>query len=221
MFTKFQFFCLNFFLGVKKFMYPKTVKKLIEIFSKFPGIGEKTATRFVFFLLSQKKEFLKDLIENLKNLEFKVKFCVFCKKSTEKEPLCEICENPTRDLTKLCLVAKEQDLEVIEKSGIFSGLYFIVGEVSSISQKEFEKINIKEIRERIKNPRKFGIFANFKEVILAFDFTLKGRALSMFIEKKLKDLPIKISKLSMGLPVGGELEYSDEETLKSAFEKRE
>jgi len=202
-------------------MYPKTIRKLIEIFSEFPGIGEKTATRFVFFLLKQKKEFLKKLIENLENLASQVKFCAFCKKTTEKEFLCEICENPTRDLTKLCLVSKEQDLEAIEKSGVFSGLYFIVGEISSVSQKELEKINIEEIRERIKNPKKFGVFANFKEIILAFDFTVKGRTLSIFIEKKIKDLPVKISKLAMGLPLGGELEYSDEETLKSAFEKRE
>jgi len=201
-------------------MYPKTIKKLIEIFSEFPGIGEKTATRFVFFLLKQKKEFLKNLIKNLQNLELKVKLCTFCKKSTEKEPLCEICGNPARDLTKICLVAKEQDLEVIEKSGIFNGLYFIVEEIPSVSQKEIQKINIEEIRERIKNPKKFGVFANFKEVILAFDFTVKGRTLSLFLEKKLKDLPVKISKLAMGLPLGGELEYSDEETLKSAFEKR-
>jgi len=202
-------------------MYPKTIRKLIELFSEFPGIGEKTATRFVFFLLKQKKEFLKKLIENLENLESQVKLCAFCKKTTEKGPLCEICENPTRDLTKLCLVSKEQDLEAIEKSGVFSGLYFIVEEVSSVSQKELEKINIEEIRERIKNPKKFGVFANFKEIILAFDFTVKGRMLSIFIEKKIKDLPVKISKLAMGLPLGGELEYSDEETLKSAFEKRE
>jgi recombination protein RecR len=201
-------------------MYPKTVKKLIEIFSEFPGIGEKSATRFVFFLLKQKKYFLKELIENLINLETKVKACPFCKKSTEKESLCEICENPARDLTKLCLVLKEQDLEVIEKSGSFPGLYFILNEVSSLSQKEMEKINIEEIRERIKNPKKFGVFGNFKEIILAFDFTVKGRALSIYIENKLKDLPVKISKLAMGIPSGGELEYSDEETLKSAFEKR-
>jgi recombination protein RecR len=193
---------------------------LIEIFSQFPGIGEKTATRFVFFLLKQKREFLDDLIENLKNLKEKVKLCAFCKKSTEKEFLCEICENPARDLTKLCLIAKEQDLEAIEKSGGFNGLYFIVGEISSVSQKDLKKINIDEIKERIKNPKKFGLFANFKEVILAFDFTVKGRTLSMFIENKLKDLPVKISKLAMGMPSGGELEYADEETLKSAFEKR-
>jgi recombination protein RecR len=201
-------------------MYPKTIKKLIEIFSQFPGIGEKTSTRFVFFLLKQKKEFLEDLIENLKNLKEKVRLCSFCKKSTEKEFLCEICENPARDLTKLCLVSKEQDLEAIEKSGGFNGLYFIVGEISSISQRDLKKINIEEIKERIKNPKKFGLFANFKEVILAFDFTVKGRTLSMFIENKLKDLPVKISKLGMGMPSGGELEYADEETLKSAFEKR-
>jgi len=201
-------------------MYPKTIKKLVEIFSEFPGIGEKSATRFVFFLLKQKKNFLKDLIENLTSLETKIKLCNFCKKSTEKEPLCEICGNPTRDLTRICLVSKEQDLEAIEKSGSFSGLYFIVGEIPSVSQKDLEKINIDEIVERIKNPKKFGVFGSFKEVILAFDFTVKGRTLSIFIEKKLKDLPIKISKLAMGLPLGGELEYTDEETLKSSFEKR-
>jgi len=203
-------------------MYPKTIRKLIEIFSKFPGIGQKTATRFVFYLLKQKKEDIEEFSKFLKDLKEKVKFCKFCFKPFEGEKqLCEICQNPARDLTKICIVEKEQDLEAIENAQIFNGLYFVLGgPISSISKEELEKLRVKELFERIKSPEKFGVFGNFKEIILALNPTVTGEAISIYLEKKLKKLGKKITRLGKGLPSGGELEYADEETLKSAFEGR-
>jgi recombination protein RecR len=203
-------------------MYPKTIRKLIEIFSKFPGIGQKTATRFVFYLLKQKKEDINDFSNFLKDLKEKVKFCKFCFKPFEGgKQLCEICQNPARDLTKICVVEKEQDLEAIENAQVFNGLYFVLGgPVSSISKEELQKIRVRELFERIKSPEKFGVFGNFKEIILALNPTVTGEAISIYLEKKLGKLGKKITRLGKGLPSGGELEYADEETLKSAFEGR-
>ncbi len=202
-------------------MYPKTIRKLIEIFSKFPGVGKKTATRFVFYLLKEKEE-IKNLKESLIDLKEKVKFCKFCFKPFEGEgKLCEICENPARDQTKICIVEKEQDLETIEGAGIFNGLYFVLGgPITSITKEELKKLRIEELLERIKKPERFGVFANFKEIILALNPTVEGEAISIYLEKKLKKTGKKITRIGKGLPVGGELEYADEETLKSAFEGR-
>jgi recombination protein RecR len=203
-------------------MYPKTIKILIELFSKFPGIGQKTATRFVFYLWKEKKENVEKLIKALEHLKKKVKFCKFCFKPFEGEGnLCEICQSPTRDASKLCVVEKEQDLETIERTGIFNGFYFILGgPVSAISKEELKKLKIKELLERIKKPQEFGVFGNFKEIILALNPTVEGEAISIYLEKKLKETGKKITKLARGLPSGGELEYADEETLGAAFERR-
>jgi len=203
-------------------MYPKTIKILINLFSKFPGIGQKTATRFVFYLLKQEKERVEKLIKSLEDLKNKIKFCKFCFKPFEgRGNLCEICQNPARDASKICVVEKEQDLETIEKAGVFNGFYFILGgPVSSISKEELKKLKIKELLERIKKPQKFEVFGNFKEIILALNPTVEGEAISIYLEKKLKETRKKITRLARGLPSGGELEYADEETLGAAFEGR-
>ena len=202
-------------------MYPKTIKSLIEVFSKFPGVGKRTATRFVFYLLKEKKE-IENLIKNLTDLKEKIKFCKFCLKSFEGEgDLCEICKSPARDVSKICVVEKEQDLETIEEARVYDGLYFILGgPINSISKEGLKKLKIKELLERIKEPEKFGIFGKPKEIILALNPTLQGEAISTYLEKNLKESAKKITKLAKGLPFGGELEYADPETLKSALEGR-
>lgn len=203
-------------------MYPKSIKKLIEEFSKFPTVGPRTAARFVFYLLRTPKEDIINLIESISNLSKEVKICSFCFKPFEGEGnLCEICYNAGRDRAKLCIVEKEVDLDAIENTKKYNGLYFILGGTVSLFKKEPEKIRIKELIERMKDPAVFHLFdASFEEIIIATNPTTEGEATALYLERKLKPLNKKVTKLARGMPKGGELEYADEETLGDALEGR-
>jgi recombination protein RecR len=197
-------------------MYPPKIQKLIEIFSKFPTVGPRTASRFVFYLLRKPKEEIDELIKSILELKEKVKICSFCFNPFEgEEELCPICSNPSRDKTLLCIVEKETDLLSIEKTKKYNGLYFIFGgTVSRFKKADIEKLRTKELEERVKN------HPEIKEIIIAINPTTEGEATALFLERKLKPLNKKITRLGRGLPVGGELEYADEETLASALEGR-
>lgn len=203
-------------------MYPKSIQKLIEQFSKFPTVGPRTAARFVFYLLKLPKENIAGLIESISNLSEEVKICSFCFKPFEGEgDLCEICYNPGRDRTRLCLVEKEVDLDAIENIKKYNGLYFILGGTISLSKEESAKVRVEELIERIKNPAVFHLFdATFQEIIIATNPTTEGEATALYLERKLKPLNKKVTKLARGMPKGGELEYADEETLGDALEGR-
>ena len=200
-------------------MYSPTIQKLIDLFSKFPTVGRRTAARFVFYLIKTPKEKVDELIESIKELKTKIKICPLCFKSFEGEgELCPICSDPRRDKSTVCVVEKEIDLETIERTGKYKGVYFVLGGVISGFAKEKKKEEIEKrlekLIERIKE--KSGI----KEIILALNPTTEGKTTSLWLQRKLKDLGIKITQLGRGLPVGGELEYADEETLSSALEGR-
>jgi len=197
-------------------MYPKSIQRLIEIFSKFPTVGPRTAARFVFYLMGKSKEEVEELVAAIQDLKKNVKICSLCFKPFEAEgELCEICKNPMRDKTLLCVVEKETDLMVIEQTKKFNGLYFILGgTVSRFKKKEVEKLRIKELKERVKNE------PEIKEIIIAINPTLEGEATTLYLERILKPYNKKITRLGRGLPVGAELEYADEETLGSALEGR-
>jgi len=206
-------------------MYSKTIQKLIDLFSKFPGVGPRTAARFVFYLLGRDKKEIDELIFTISKLKERIKLCRFCFNPFEsvspEEDLCQICQEPLRDKNLICVVEKEQDLATIEKTKKYKGYYFILGgTVSRLKKEEIEKLRIKELISRIKNPERFGVKANFKEIILALNPTTEGEATALYLKRKLKDLGKKISRLGRGLPIGAELEYADEETLSSALESR-
>jgi recombination protein RecR len=196
-------------------MYPKVIQKLIELFSKFPTVGQRTATRFVFYLIKRDKKEIEELSKTILELSEKIKFCKNCLKPFEGEDeICEICSDKTRDNSLLCIVEKEVDLESIEKTKKYQGLYFVLGgPISAVKKEELNKLRIKELEERIKDKK-------IKEIIIATSFTTEGEALALFLERKLKNSGKKISRLGRGLPTGGELEYADEETLASALESR-
>jgi recombination protein RecR len=212
-------------------MYPKSIQKLIDLFSKFPTVGPRTAARFVFYLMGLSKEEVNDLLKSIIVLKKNVKLCSFCFNPFEPSEvltkegetnLCKICSNPTRDKTLFCVVEKESDLISIEKTKKYNGFYFVLGgTVSKLKKEEIEKLRTKELIERIKNPAKFGI-PNLKidEVILAINPTTEGEATILYLERLLKPLGIKTSRLGRGLPLGAELEYADEETLGSALDGR-
>jgi len=197
-------------------MYSATIQKLIDLFSKFPTIGPRTATRFVFYLLKIPNEEIKELLNSIIEMRKSVKICKLCFNPFEaEETLCPICSNPLRDKTLLCVVEKEIDLISLEKTKKYNGLYFILGgTVSRLKKAGLKNLRFKELEERVKN------HPEIQEIILAFNLTTEGEATTLYLEKILKPLGKKITQLSRGLPIGGELEYADEETLSSALEGR-
>lgn len=205
-------------------MTSQRIQKLTDLFSKFPTIGPKTAARFVFYLIGQKKSETEELIKAIQELRSEVKICSFC--FNPFEPLCEvtrkdgnnlchICANPIRDKSLLCVVEKEADLNSIEKTKKYNGRYFILGgTISRLKKTDIERLRIKEFLSRIKYENEI------KEIILAINPTADGEATSLYLERLLQPYGKKITRLGLGLPVGGELEYADEETLSNALEGR-
>ncbi|MCK4781378.1 recombination protein RecR [Candidatus Parcubacteria bacterium] len=191
-------------------------QKLIDEFSKFPTIGPRTAARFVFYLIHLPVEKVENLTNSILELKKAIKICTFCFNSYEgDQKFCEICLDPRRDKTLLCIVEKETDLISIEKTKTYKGFYFVLGgTVSTLKKQDIEKLRIKELIQRIKK-------ANFKEIILALNPTTEGEATILYLERALKPLGRKITHLARGLPTGAELEYADKETLKSALQRRE
>jgi recombination protein RecR len=187
-------------------MYPKSIQKLINLFSKFPTVGPRTASRFVFYLTKLSQAELEELRKN-------IKVCSFCFDAFEdsEESLCHICRNKSRNREFLCIIEKEADLESIEKIKKYNGLYFILG--GTISLKRKKNIRIEELKQRIKDN-------DFKEIIIATNPTPEGEATGLFIERELKPFNIKTTHLGRGLPIGGELEYADPDTLSSSLESR-
>jgi len=202
-------------------MYPKSIQKLIDLFSKFPTVGPRTAARFVFYLLKLSKEEIGNLISAVAKLKENVKLCKLCfqpfepsTSSGQEGELCEICKNPARDKSLLCIVEKESDLVSIEKIKKYNGLYFVLGgTVSTLRKKDVEKLRLDGLKERAKKPE-------IKEIIIAINPTTEGEATTLYLERLLKSLGKKITRLGRGLPIGAELEYADEETLSSALESR-
>lgn len=208
-------------------MYSKNIQKLIDLFSKFPTVGQRTAARFVFYLIKLPQQEVDVLVDSIKKMRESTKLCSFCFNPFEIEnggELCYICKNPARDRTTICVVEKEADLNSIETAKKYNGLYFILGQAISLLKNNENGAKIKELEERIKNPKNFGVSSEIKEIIIATNLTYEGESAGLFIERKLKALQLpyqlKITHLAKGLSTGAEIEYADEETLSSAFEGR-
>ena len=204
-----------------------SIKKLKDLFAKFPTVGQRTAGRFVFYLINQPKEDIDELARTLQELKNNITFCRFCFQPFENagKTLCEICSEAARNRQLLCIVEKETDLLSIENAKRYKGLYFVLGGVVTFRKTDTDHLRIEALKERIQSPQKFELpGASFTEIIIATNPTPEGKATSLLIQRALKELPqaagIKITHLAQGLPVGGELEYADEETLESAFNGR-
>ena len=197
-------------------MYTSSIKKLIELFSKFPTVGPRTSARFVFYLMRKDNQEIEELIQAIQNIKKEVKTCFWCFNPFEgKGELCEICQNQGRDQSILCIIENETDLASIEKTKQYKGLYFILGgTVSALRKQDIKKLRIKELEQRIKD------HSEVKEIILAINPTVDGEATTLYLERILKPFNKKITRLGRGLPRGGELEYADEQTLKDALDRR-
>ncbi|MFA5133984.1 MAG: recombination mediator RecR [Patescibacteria group bacterium] len=194
---------------------PKEITNLIEAFSRFPGIGERTALRFVLYLLGKDNFFVESLatqIDNLKNLSL----CSKCHNISENSSsLCKYCADPARDKRTICAVASLPELLAIEATGDFLGVYHILGgKLDPLRGITPENLNISSLIFRAKND---GI----KEVILALNPDIPGENTILYLTRILKPLELKITRLARGLPMGSELEYADPITLSSALEGRQ
>lgn len=204
--------------------YPKPIQNLIDQFSKFPGVGPRTAARYVFYLLKTDPKQTRNLQQALSELHQDTATCDFCFKSYEnnEQDLCKICKDKTRDQSKLCIVEKEADLLSIEETNAYDGLYFVLGGTLSTLNKDKaeQEIRARELGDRIVKPERYGIDTQIKEIIIATNPTTEGDATALYLERKLEDTNKEVTRLGRGMPVGGELEYADEETLSSALESR-
>ena len=191
---------------------PNFIQKLINEFDKLPGIGPKTSARLVFNLMHRKED-IKDLSEALSNAYKNIHLCPQCYNLAENE-LCSICANPQRDKATICIVANNQDVEAVEKTNEFNGVYHLLnGLLSPLEGITPDKLKIKELADRIKNN-------NVNEIILALDQSMEGEATSIYLSKFLQDYPVSVTKLAQGIPMGANIEYTDEITLTSALKNR-
>ena len=196
----------------------------MDFFQRFPGIGPRQAKRFVYALVDEDSKFLKELASIIARLGEEVSRCNRCFRIfSGKAKYCSVCENPSRDESKLLIVEKDADLENIEKNNFYDGGYFILGGLLSPIKPSppaggKEKLRLKKLQSRIEESNAL------KEIVLAFSATTEGDMTRHFIEdmldKSVKKRGLKITNLGRGLSTGTELEYSDRDTLRHAFENR-
>lgn len=194
-------------------IYPKSIATLIEHFQKFPSVGPKSAQRMAFYMLrmpeSEVQKFAQAIIEAKRN----TRTCEICFNLSSTSP-CEICTDPKRDRSIICIVAETKDLIAIEKTNEFKGLYHVLqGLISPMDGIGADDIRIKELLSRLTSEE-------VKEVILALPPSVEGEATSLYLTKLIKPFGITISRIAFGLPVGADLEYADEITIAKAIEGR-
>ncbi|NQU77642.1 recombination protein RecR [Candidatus Falkowbacteria bacterium] len=192
---------------------PKSIENLINALSRLPGVGPRTSARFVFYLMSCPQEELENLAQNIKELKNNITTCTICGIFSETSP-CKTCANPRRNHELICVIARPQDLEAIEKTQEYDGLYHILnGTINPLQGIGPSALRIKELEQRLKASPP-------QEIILALNPDMEGETTVLYLTKLLKPYNIKLSRLARGLPVGGELEYADEITISSALKGR-
>lgn len=194
--------------------YPQIIQNLIDQFARLPSIGPKSAERLVFHLLYRPQNELHEFSQAIDQLKSQVKQCRVCFNFSESDP-CYVCVNSRRDKTLICVVAKPQDMAIIEKTASFDGIYHILGgNINPLENISPRNIKIKELLMRIKNN---GV----KEIILALNPNMEGETTSLYLTKLIKQFSgLKITRLARGLPMGADLEYADEITLENALKDR-
>ena len=189
------------------------IEDLIKVISKFPGLGPKSAKRIILSLINNKDEIMKPTINALVNAFKNISRCSFCGSLKSKDSGCNNCENISKKYSKICVVENIADQWSIENTKIFNGYFHILGGTISASLNKDQDLLINSLVSRVKKE-------NIEEVIVATSATVEGQTTAFYIEDKLKDTNVKITKLAQGLPVGGEIESLDDGTLHSAFKNR-
>ena len=192
--------------------YSSQISRLIEEFSKLPGIGPKSAQRLAFHIINRPVEEVKSLSDAIIEAKEHVRYCKQCYTLTDSE-LCPICSNPERDASTIRVVENTRDLAAYEKTGKYDGVYHVLhGAISPMLGIGPNDIKLKELIQRLQG--------DVKEVIIATNSSLEGETTAMYISKLIKPTGIKVSRIASGVPVGGDLEYIDQVTLLRALEGR-
>ncbi len=194
--------------------YPsRLLERAVDEFAKLPGIGRRTALRFVLKLLKQKPEEAHALADSLKKLVDEVKYCKVCHNISDTD-VCDICGNPLRDRTKICVVENVRSVLSVERTGAYRGLYHVLGGViSPMDGIGPSQLEIDSLVERVKSD---GV----QEVIFALSPTMEGDTTNFYISRRLEGLPVRLTTLARGVSVGDELEYTDEVTLGRSITER-
>ncbi|MBI3430373.1 MAG: recombination protein RecR [Actinobacteria bacterium] len=194
-------------------MYEGAIQDLIDALGRLPGIGPKSAQRIAFHILQSESESAATLVDAIRTVKERVKFCTVCGNVSE-ESQCRICRDPRRDNASICVVEESKDVIAIERTREFRGKYHVLGgAISPIDGIGPDQLRIRELLTRLADDL-------VTEIILATDPNLEGEATATYLARLLKPMGIKVSRLASGLPVGGDLEYADEVTLGRAFEGR-
>lgn len=194
--------------------YARPLAALIRELSKLPGIGGKTAQRLAFHILSLDDKEANALAESITRAKAEMKYCSVCGNLTDKDP-CEICSDPSRDHTTICVIEQAKDVAAMERMKEYRGVYHVLhGAISPMDGIGPEDINLKQLIVRLQQND------DVKEVILATNPTIEGEATAMYTARLIKPAGIKCTRIAHGIPVGGDLEYTDEVTLSKAIEGR-
>ena len=193
--------------------YSPSIEKLIESFEKLPSIGNKTAARLAFYILNSSEEETNEFVQSIINAKKNLKYCSKCYNITDTDP-CPICSDTKRNKESICVVEDVRDVIAMEKTHEFKGVYHVLhGSISPMNGIGPDDIKIKELLARLMDGK-------VKEVILATNPRVEGEATAMYLSKIIKPLGIKVTRIAHGIPVGGDLEYTDEITLIKALEGR-
>lgn len=195
--------------------FPKQIRDLIEAFQRLPGVGEKTAARLTFYLLHVPEPEIQKLGNAVLNLKRDIFLCSVCKNISDRE-VCEICSDKTRDQETICVVEQPLDVFSLEGTGKYHGVYHVLhGVIDPLHNVGPEELYIDDLLARLDKD-------TVKELILALNPTMEGEATSMYLRQKIKDAghKVKITRLGVGMPIGGDLQYADETTLTQALEGR-
>ncbi len=194
--------------------YSPSIEKLIEGFEKLPSIGHKTAVRLAFYILNAGQEEITDFINAITSAKANLKYCSKCFNISDTDP-CPICASLKREQNTICVVEDVKDIIAMERTHEFKGVYHVLhGSISPMNGIGPDEIKIKELLNRI------GENSQIKEIIIATNPRVEGEATAMYISKILKPLGVKVTRIAHGIPVGGDLEYTDEVTLTKALEGR-
>ncbi len=189
------------------------IEELIVQLSKLPGIGRKTAQRLAFFILSMPDEDARGLSNAINEVKDRARFCRECFNISDND-VCDICDNSSRDRSRLCVVEEPSNILVIERSKSFYGLYHVLlGALSPIDGFTPDKLKMNELIKRVGNN-------SIQEIILATNPNTKGEMTAQYIRELLKPFPVKVTRIAYGLPMGGDIEFADEVTLSKALEGR-
>jgi recombination protein RecR len=193
------------------------IRRLVQELARLPGIGEKTATRLAFHLIRSNHQQIRDLAQALLDATEKIRLCSVCMNMTEVDP-CTMCTDPRRDADTICVVATPSDLIAIDRGGHFRGRYHVLhGLLSPLEGIGPDDIRLAELVRRLGGSAEAGAV---REVIIATSPSVDGEATAMYIARTIKPLGIQVSRIATGLPVGGELEYSDQATIARALAGR-